>query len=173
MSKKTKFKHKKVLLSGKITDRSGRPTLYTKELAEKICNEIAVNVASLEDICEKNPEFPHHKTIRFWRYKNAEFLSMYASAKKHQAEVAIEEIRQQALKYDKYIDDKGRERIDQASIARQRLIVDTEKWIASKIIPRVYGNTEDLVTATHQNAILRDELLKLREELRVKNEREY
>ncbi len=59
----------------------GRPTLYTLEMAEKICDAIAGSEKSLDTICRKNLDFPKERTIRTWRREKKDFQHMYALAK--------------------------------------------------------------------------------------------
>jgi hypothetical protein len=55
-----------------------------------------------------------------------------------------------------YEDDKGNKRVDSGYSQSQRLIADTRKWIACKLIPKVYGDKqtiEQTVTVKHEDAL--------------------
>jgi hypothetical protein len=136
---------------------AGRPTDYNIELAERICDAIAVNVDfSLEQVIEANPGFPSRDTIYKWRYKHKEFADMYVSAKQHQAELLAEQIVEIAKddSEDMYVDAEGRKAANAARIARHRLIVDTQKWVACKLAPRLYGDkTEHTHTIKYSDLI--------------------
>ena len=74
---------------------------------------------------------------------------------------------------DSYINDKGQEVCDSEYIARSRLRVDTRKWLASKLVPKVYGDQRRIETLETENEQLRKELLEHREALKKKYEKEY
>jgi hypothetical protein len=120
----------------------GAPSSYTPELARKICAAVAVCTDPMEKICIDNG-FPTVKCINGWRLDYAEFGLMYAQAKATQAELMAEEtieIAKNSRKNSTYIDDKGVSRIDPGAIAADRLVIDTQKWVACKLAPRIYGD---------------------------------
>ena len=41
---------------------------------------------------------------------------------------------------DTYVDEKGRKKVDWDVVHRSKLRVDTRKWIASKLKPKIYGD---------------------------------
>ncbi len=97
-----------------------------------------------------------------WRIKHKDFAEMYAQAKRDQAEILIEEVREISddtsrdtlLRQDKNGDDY--EVCNTEWIARSRLRVDTRKWLASKLIPKVYGEkitNETTVTIKHEDLL--------------------
>jgi hypothetical protein len=135
----------------------GRHTLYTEELSNKICAAIASNPISLRRICEENPDFPDEKTIWSWLSKVPGFLDKYALAKHQQMNCMSDSILDDIEKIHKYIDDNGNERHDPGFIAHQRLRIDTKKWFASKLMPKLYGDrshTESTLTVkTHEQTI--------------------
>lgn len=67
----------------------GRPTKYTKELGEKICEIVSKTPKSLEITTEENEEFPHVATIYAWMHKHEEFHESMIRAQKKQC-VAFE-----------------------------------------------------------------------------------
>ena len=130
--------------------KMGRPTLYSEELADRICEEIATNTSSLQRICESNPDFPQFKTIFKWLHEKDKeyFIDKYAHAKKMQADLMVEELTDISDngQTDYYVDDKGNFKVDHENIQRSKLRVDTRKWIASKILPKKFGERLDLTT---------------------------
>ena len=46
-----------------------------------------------------------------------------------------------------YIDSEGNERVDSGFTQHQRLKIDTHKWLASKLLPKHYGDRVDDNTA--------------------------
>jgi transposase-like protein len=116
---------------------SGRPSSYTEELADRICEAVATNAVGLEHICKAN-DFPNPSTIDAWRKAHPDFDKKYALAKERQAEkLAYETI---AIaddgSRDVRIDDEGNEVVDHDHIARSRLRVDARKWLAGKLSGR-------------------------------------
>lgn len=124
----------------------GRPTDYTIELAEEICDAIACSSKGLKPLCNANNHWPDRKNIYQWIKKHPEFRSMYAQAKEHQIEVIVNEILEIAddtskdtiIKTNK--DGVEYETCNSEYINRSRLRVDTRKWLAAKLCPRLYGD---------------------------------
>jgi len=118
-----------------------RPSEYTLELAEEICEKVSNSSIGLNKLCAENPHWPCDLTIRRWVVKHAEFCSLYAQAKLNRADYLVEEIL--AIADDStndFMKDKdGNEKVNSEHINRSRLRVDTRKWIAAKFAPKVYG----------------------------------
>lgn len=74
-------------LKTKEEKNSGRPSLYTDELSNFVCEKIATHAISLRQICSLYPELPSHNTINLWRWNHPEFYDRYLVAKKMQAEL--------------------------------------------------------------------------------------
>ncbi len=122
-----------------------RPTDYTEELAKEICEAIADSNKGLFDLCQQNPHWPCPQTIRRWKRKREDFCSMYMQAKMDQIEFMVEEcisiaddtsndtLLRKTSSGDEY------EAPNNEWINRSRLRVDTRKWLASKLAPRIYG----------------------------------
>jgi hypothetical protein len=119
----------------------GRPSSYSRQLGLKICREVSTTTESLEEICKRCPEFPTPKCIYEWRLDHAEFGDMYAKAKQNQADLLVNEIKSISddTSNDTIINKQGEEVCNSEWIARSRLKVDTRKWIACKLLPKVYG----------------------------------
>lgn len=103
--------------------KPGRPSLYTPELAAKICERLA-DGESLRAIC-KEEGWPDANTVRRWLIEHEAFRAQYASARTDQAEGYAAEIVEIADT------DKDPQ--------RARVRVDARKWVASKLLPKVYG----------------------------------
>lgn len=137
----------------------GRPTKYTLDMATRICEAIAVSTDSYLKICADNPDFPDRTNMRLWRYRHEEFRHMYDQAKRDQAELLAEEIQEIAdfSGYDTIVNPKtGQEMMNAEWVARSRLKVDTRKWIACKLLPKVYGDKqqhEQTVTIKHEDRL--------------------
>lgn len=117
-----------------------RPTKYTNKIADEICERLA-DGESLRAICESE-EMPGRATVFRWLASNQTFQDQYARAREAQADALFDEILQIADdgRNDSYTDSEGNVRTDQDVIARSRLRVDSRKWMASKLRPKVYGD---------------------------------
>lgn len=120
-----------------------RPSEYTPEVAAEICAWVASG-KSLVKWCaiEGHASLP---TVRAWQAKYPEFLSQYAHARLACYEVwaaEIVDISDDGLN-DTYIDEKGNQRTDHDVVNRSRLRVDARKWLLSKLLPKVYGESAE------------------------------
>jgi hypothetical protein len=104
----------------------GRPSDYTPEVAELICQRLACG-ESLNKIC-KETGFPDISTVFRWLQQREEFRDKYARAREAQMDAMAEEILT--------IADKGKP--DEANWLKLR--VDTRKWLMSKLAPKKYGD---------------------------------
>lgn len=123
------------------------PAKYSEELGRRICDKIASEYKSVAKLHEENKKwFPEKSTVFDWVANNQQFGRMFIEAKQKQATLGaerIEEINEQLLK-STYIDEKGRERIDPAAIAAQKVIADNIKWCISKLCRPLYGDKVDV-----------------------------
>ena len=140
----------------------GRPTKYTPELADRICEAVATSDQGLDHVCEQNPEFPVESVIRLWRFKHPEFSTKYLQAKQFQAELYAESTLKIADVKSTFIDGDGNKRIDPGYVAWQKMNVNLRQWHASKLAPKVYGdkkteeNNNPLETLTKIHALVAD-----------------
>lgn len=104
---------------------AGRPTDFTQELADRICSELA-DGKSLRKVCEAD-DVPTKTTIFRWLRTNAAFCDQYTRAKEESADSLTDDMIDIA-------DDLT------GDAARDRLRVDTRKWIAAKLKPKKYGD---------------------------------
>ena len=107
----------------------GRPSIYTQELADCICERLASG-ESLRAICS-DEDMPNRQTILNWLNDKAEFVGHYARAREDQAEAHA----------DRIIEIADDESID---AHHKRIMVDARKWVASKLKPKRYGDKLDL-----------------------------
>lgn len=142
----------------KVETRGRKEIPYNKEIAEKICDYISSNTCSLNQACKNNKDFPQRETIHTWRIRYPDFAEMYLNAKKSQVEALVDEALEvaQDSSQDTVVDDNGVERANSEWIGRSRLKIDTYKWIACKLVPRLYGDkvtSDTTVTVKHEDAI--------------------
>ena len=120
-------------------NKGGRPSKYTKALANLICERVATHDIGLQRLCDMYDDMPAKITINQWRYKYPEFSTQYTLAKMIQVELLAESIDDMAHEIGTYVDGEGNTRIDAGFVAWQRLKIDTRKFTSSKLLPKIYG----------------------------------
>ena len=125
----------------KSVSNKGRPTIYSTKLAEEICNKIASTSNGLKKLCAENPHWPNKDTIFSWLKNNKDFSDQYARAKRSQIECVVDELLEIADNdsNDAMVNADGQIVINSQAVQRARLRVDTRKWLACKLVPKVYG----------------------------------
>jgi hypothetical protein len=116
----------------------GRPSKYTKEIADTICELTATTTKGIRSIAEEAGVGV--RTIFDWLHSNEEFAQQYARAKEEQADLMVETIIEVA--FDGSRDDTPF--TGSNHVQRDRLKVDALKWIASKLKPKKYGDKLDV-----------------------------
>ena len=121
---------------------AGRPTLYSEELASRICSRIATSSDGLKAICAED-KMPNPDTIYLWMMKHKEFSEKYARARQDQAQLLADEIVEisDEREYVSIPTKNGSyDAIDRGATERNRLRLDARKWVASKLLPKKYGD---------------------------------
>jgi hypothetical protein len=103
---------------------------FSKTIADRICERLAGG-ESLRLICGSGRAkgLPGQTTVYRWLAENEAFQRAYALAREAQADLFIDQILAIA-------DGEGE---DARDAARDRLRIDTRKWVAAKLAPRKYG----------------------------------
>ncbi len=117
----------------KQSRKPGRPSTYTRAIADEICQRIAEG-EPLTKIC-KDPRMPAYSTILGWRVGgDGEFSEKYARARQDGADALADKIRELA------------ERVETGKLDPNagRVAIDALKWIVSKLKPRAYGDRLEL-----------------------------
>lgn len=125
------------------SDKVGRPTDYTQELADTICTEIARG-NSLRKI-EKMEGMPSGVTIFAWLRTYPEFLKQYERACDERTDFQNElilEIGDEAISHSQTVDPKA----SNAVVSAYKLKADNLKWSMSKMKPKKYGDRLDHTT---------------------------
>lgn len=123
---------------------TGRPSEYTPEVADAICERVALG-DSMRKIATDDG-MPAMSTMFKWLRQFPGFTEQYTRAKEQAAEVMAEDIITIADDgSDDYItktrmDGSEYEEVDQEHIQRSRLRVEARKWIAAKLKPKKYGD---------------------------------
>ena len=118
----------------------------TDDSMGELCGHV-VSGGHLAGFC-KERGLPYTSMGR-WLNSDATRADMYARAREDRSDLLADEILaiSDDTSNDTYIDDKGISRVDQEAIARSRLRVDSRKWLAAKLKPRIYGDKLDVVQA--------------------------
>ena len=83
----------------------GRPTKYTPEVAEEICDALGTHTLGLNALCDKYPHFPCPDTVRSWRHRHEDFSVKYLQAMQSRAMLYEEETFEIAAEKITYCDD--------------------------------------------------------------------
>lgn len=119
----------------------GRPTKYSKKLADLICERVATHSRGLVRLCNDYEDMPSKFTVNRWRYKHPEFSTQYAHAKLVQADLLAEECLDMADDaVDKIVTGTNLSPACESNyLTSIRSAIDTRKWLASKLLPKQYG----------------------------------
>jgi len=127
----------------------GRPTLYTQELADLICQRVATSTFGLARLCALHDDIPDKSTVNLWRYQYPNFSAQYAQAKLKQADLLAEECLDIADDgTNDWMESFGEDgevghKLNGEHVQRSRLRIDTRKFLAAKLLPRQYGDKTD------------------------------
>ncbi len=108
----------------------GRPSDYTPEMDDKIC-ELIASGKSLSEICAVDG-MPHRDTVYTWMGANKAFADRYRSSFEARGELLGLEIVQIS---DEAAIDPTTEKTQAA-----KLRCDARKWVASKLYPHKFGD---------------------------------
>lgn len=104
-----------------------KPVRYTNEIAKKILDRLEAG-ESLLSIC-RDDGMPSEAAVRKWAKKEP-FGSKYTRAREAGFRVLAEQI----------VDISDNPDTDQGAVARDRLRVDSRKWLLSKMLPKEFGD---------------------------------
>lgn len=110
---------------------TGRPTIYTENLATEILTRISMGESVRRISMDK--DMPSQQCIYEWIFKDLNgFGEKYAQAKAECMELKGEEIEDIADLVEP----------EAAKVAKARLQIDTKKWVMSKLAPKKYGDRQ-------------------------------
>lgn len=134
----------------------GRPSSYTKEMADEICSQIAEG-KSLRELCEQEG-MPSKSSIFKWLRTEEGFADNYTRAKEQQAEHFADELVAIAddgsndwMEVHHGDDEDSAWRLNGEHVQRSKLRIDSRKWLMSKMLPKKYGDKLDLNMAGSLN----------------------
>lgn len=110
----------------------GRPSDFTPELADLICEQVSLG-ENLNRICAAD-EMPAQSTIYKWLLEHEGFSEKYARARSTRADTRSDRI-------DDYCRSVLSGELDPSSA---KVIIDAEKWQAGREAPHRYGDKLDL-----------------------------
>lgn len=112
---------------------TGRPSTYTAEIGQLICNEIREKGCGLRKALENNPSLPAYGTVVQWQEQIPLFAEALARARDERLDAMSDDI----------IDISDDDSLDPAD---KRIRVDTRKWLLAKLRHRTYGDKLDVTT---------------------------
>ena len=126
----------------------GRPSTFNQDIADDICFMI-IDGDSLRTICSRDG-MPPLRTLMGWAENNKEFQQQYTHARKMQADIKFDDLK-----------DLAKESTPE-NIQCIKLQIDTAKWELSKTLPKKYGDKIDIdmnadITTTIVEVITKDQ----------------
>ncbi|WP_310538675.1 hypothetical protein [Phenylobacterium sp.] len=103
-----------------------RPVAFNEALADAVCERLAAGSQGLEAVCADR-DLPSSATVYRWLADYPDFAAQYGEARRIQAHRMFDEARAIA------------KAATAKSVAVAKLRIDTLKWQAAKLAPRVYG----------------------------------
>lgn len=140
-NKKPAGKAESQIEAKKAKHPGGRPTIYTAELAKRICKEISQSERGIHRLHRELDWFPDPSTIMDWLADKPEFSVQYARAKALQADFMGENVL--AIS-----DDSSNDTLETSKgiienrefTSRSKLRVETRMWLMARLAPKKYGN---------------------------------
>lgn len=125
------------------TTSTGRPKIYSKEIAERICHLIGTTTKGLRRICE-DKSLPSKSTVYRWLNdeENVEFRDMIARAHEMRADMMAAEMLEIA-------DNNSLDKeafVGGNHIQRDKLRIDTRKFLLAKLSPKKWGDKVDITS---------------------------
>jgi len=127
-----------------------RPSGYSKEIAEQLCERLSTSKEGLGIICQ-DESLPDVRTVWRWVAKYPEFTDMYAVSRGFQTELMYDDlltIPNMPLTHNgKEVEDGGVMLEGAAMIAevnRRKLLCDNIKFILMKLQPKRFGDNRNV-----------------------------
>lgn len=128
---------------------AGRPSLYSVELADQICERLA-NGESMRSVC-RDENMPAMSSVFKWLREIPQFSQQYAKAKEESADALVEDMLDIADDgTNDWMEKHGKDgenigwQLNGEHIQRSKLRVDVRKWAASKLKAKKYGDKIEL-----------------------------
>lgn len=108
---------------------TGRPTSYTPEIAQRICDQLAEGIP-LAEVCREEG-MPNPSTVWRWCQKDESLSQAIAAAREDGEERITADLRRIA---------RGDQGHSTGDIQRDKLIIDTDLKLLAKWNPKKYGD---------------------------------
>lgn len=118
--------------------------MFNQETADKILKGLSQGM-SLRAVC-REPGMPCPATVLNWCEDSPSFGEQYAKARERAYQMLADEIveisdeRETTVKHPQDEEAEIEVVFDSTAVARNRLRVDTRKWMLSKMLPKIYGD---------------------------------
>lgn len=114
---------------------AGRPSIYSDELAEAICEAMSTSDKGLSALCDGDARFPHHATVWRWMHEIDGFREKIVRAREHQADYL-------AYQGGKILEDatEWAEQGNNAYVALAKAKAEYRLKLVPKIAPRTMGD---------------------------------
>lgn len=128
--------------------KRGRPSLYTTEIAERICERLAAG-ETLRSICRTSDGVPSEATVRAWALDDiGGFSAQYMRAREIGYHGLFDEILEIADTTQEGVTTTqkitGTEIRTGDMIEHRKLRVDSRKWMLGRALPKIYGDKLDV-----------------------------
>ena len=110
--------------------KMGRPSIFTDELANEVCERVSLG-RSLRSVC-LDKDMPAMSTIMDWLNHNEDFSEQYRRACEDRETTHFEEMLTIA---DEVLPET-------AEVARAKLRIDTRKWVLARMNPKKYSDKQ-------------------------------
>lgn len=125
----------------------GRPTDYSIEKADYICDVIATSMECMQDICDRDENFPSNETTVYaWMRKYDDFKQKYLEARELQGILYSNKVMKVIWECPE----------TNESVAKANLILRGSQWHLSKLAPKQFGDKKQVTQEMNINVHERD-----------------
>jgi hypothetical protein len=119
---------------------------FSEKIAQEICVSLATSSLGIRKLRKNNPHWPSVETIFRWLHDNPLFRQQYTRAKQNQIDSFIDDVIDIAddTSNDWVQNEKGTTVANHDHINRARLRIDVRKWLACKLVPKIYGDSKEV-----------------------------
>lgn len=122
-------------------------THWNNDLASFICHIIAIDPRPLTVLCKEYKAFPSVITINNWRLSDPAFEQKFLISKRIQAHLLVDEIVEIS-------DDFANCEPEVLAWAKEK--IKTRQWLAKKLIPELYGDSQKTTIVLKHEESLKD-----------------
>ena len=121
------------------------PIDYSEELAIEICDALANSHFGVRYLCRHKDNWPSEASVYRWLNAYPSFRERYTRARQDQSDALVSDIMEIASNEERDLVQNvdGTWHSNSSAIQRDRLKIDSIKWIACKLVPKVYGERKE------------------------------